>query len=204
MRELMRFLYVQRVRGFDPPAEPHFDGETKHFFEQALAKASLYLEYGSGGSTLLADKLNRPTISIEGDRFYAHAVRSALRPGSPVPIISPEMGLTGEWSTPLFGAAKKASRYVQAPYALLNGRLPDLVLIDGRYRIACALEFARRANVSSERAVMVFDDYFDRPPYQEIERTLGSPKRVGRSAIFEVGNQHIDRALVDSFSRMTL
>ncbi|QNN67126.1 hypothetical protein H9L13_10915 [Sphingomonas lutea] len=186
MRDLARFLYVQRVRGFDPPTDPHFDEDTQQFFKEALAKASLYLEYGSGGSTILADRLGVRTISVEGDRFYAKAVRSALRLNSSVRIIAPHMGITGEWSMPLFRAAQKGRRYVEAPFSCLNSACADLVLVDGRYRIACTLAAAKKASETGTVATIIVDDYRDRPQYSVLEKYLGVPKCVGRSAVFRV------------------
>ncbi|MCL6730120.1 hypothetical protein [Sphingomonas hankyongi] len=193
--ELARFFYYQRVEGFDPPTKPHFDKETSVFFEEQVAKARQYLEYGSGGSTLVADRLGVPTVSVEGDRFYAEIVRSVLRTDTLVKIVIPRIGLTGEWSTPVFKSVAKARRYIDAPFSSA-GKFPDLVLVDGRYRVACALEVARRANLGAHRSMIIFDDYFDRPQYRAAEERLGSPQRIGRAAVFHVGQQEIaDRDL---------
>ena len=51
----LKFLYAQRVRGLTPPENaPHFDPPGARRFKAELAKASAYLEFGSGGSTLAA------------------------------------------------------------------------------------------------------------------------------------------------------
>lgn len=184
--DLARFLFVQRVRGFNPPTEPHFDKQTKRFFEGKLSKSSFYLEFGAGGSTLLADRFGIPTISVEGDRYYAKAVRSALGPNTKVRIVTPDMGITGKWSMPLFGARRKGARYVEAPFAILENRFPDFVLIDGRYRIACALETARQAASRNAHTQILVDDYVERSHYHCLEQHIGKAATIGRAALFDI------------------
>jgi hypothetical protein len=198
---LAAFFFVQRVSGFTPPAAPHFDNETTAWFSERITRAKSYLEFGSGGSTVLAAKLKVPTVSVESDRFYAKAVSKALPPGTSVTFVTPPLGLTKEWGHPLFRASEKGHRYVFAPFALVNGTFPDLILVDGRYRIACALATAREANRRGATAELLLDDYDDRPHYHVLERFLGCPQRVGRSAVFSIGKVEILRDLVDRYCR---
>lgn len=194
---LLRFLHLQRVRGFDPPTSPHMDDEAAAWLEQQLRKTRLYLEYGSGGSTVLASKLAVPTISIESDRFYAAAVRSVLPAPDQVRLLVPKMGLTGEWGLPVFFRGRKGRRYVMAPFDLLDGRFPDLVFIDGRYRVAAALESARRAAQAGSSARLMLDDYAERPNYHVLEQYLGVPERIGRAALFTIGRRQIAEEIVE-------
>lgn len=55
--EAMKFLYRKRTKGFDVPDEPHFDTEATKMFVDLLKNADRYLEFGSGGSTVVAAKL---------------------------------------------------------------------------------------------------------------------------------------------------
>lgn len=184
--ELLKFLYVQRVKGFDPPGdEPFMDPEGIARFKAELAKASRYVEFGSGGTTVLADKSGIPSISVESDRFYARAVASRLN-GAVVRQIVVDLGLTSEWGAPLLNTPAKGRRYVTAPFGSTE-LFPDFILVDGRYRVACALESARRAYKAGKSAVLMFDDYTLRPHYHSVETTLGKPKTYGRTAIFKIG-----------------
>ena len=78
IRSLARFLYVQRIKGFDPPGRPVLDGASADWLAERLKAAKLYLEFGSGGSTLLANRLGVPSVTVESDRYYAAAVRKVL------------------------------------------------------------------------------------------------------------------------------
>ena len=188
------FLWIQRVKGFETPVTPHFDAPTLKRFADELGRANVYLEYGSGGSTIMADRLRKVTRTVESDRFYARAVRRGLGASSTVTIVVPDLGLTGYWGRPLFNRKAKGSRYVGAGYADPAAPMPDLVLVDGRYRVACALGVARRANRAGTHSTVLFDDYRERPEYHVIEEFLGEPERIGRSAIFRVGKQLIPDA----------
>lgn len=196
----MRFFYVQRVRGFDPPTQPHLDDETAEWLERQLRKTKLYLEFGSGGSTVLANSLSVPSISVESDRFYARAVRRGLAHPEIARIQVPRMGVTGEWGMPLFFRRSKGPRYIAAGFEAVGDPFPDFVLIDGRYRVACALESARRAQLSSAAALLLFDDYEGRPFYHAIEKYLGQPERIGRAALFSIGNTAVPENVVRRFA----
>lgn len=197
---LAKFFYLQRFKGFGPPVAPHFDEATTAWFRDRLPHCSAYLEFGSGGSTVLAGQLGIPTVSVEGDRFYAKAVRSALPASHKVTILTPDMGFTGEWGMPLRSSGEKGMKYLSAPFDHRGDKFPDLILIDGRYRVACALEIARQANLEETTSTLLFDDYINRFQYHAIEQFLGSPFMVGRSAIFDVGARIIDLAVVERYS----
>ena len=73
----------------------------------------------------------------------------------------------------------KFHTYPMVPWDLARARglAPDLVLVDGRFRAACflaSLLFARPG------AVILFDDYVDRPFYHTVE-AFGTPALHGRT-----------------------
>jgi hypothetical protein len=199
LKEKLRFLRLQRFKGFETPTEPELDPETIAFLEAELAKARLYVEYGSGGSTILADRLGTRTISVESDRWYAAAVRKGLH-GSSVTILTPNIGLTGPWGYPMlrrktWWRLRKWRRYVVAPFA--SGEVPDLIFVDGRFRVACALEAARRILELRKQATIIIDDYEGRPEYRKVEQHLGPARMVGRSGVFRVVDQTVPEVQIE-------
>lgn len=198
-KELARFLVLQRVHGFDVPIEPHLDDAAKIMFEDLLRESSGFLEFGSGGSTRLADKLGKKTLAIESDRFFARVVRSSLQEHSNVQIIDIDIGVTGPWSYPIFDRPterrlRRWSNYVQRPFDVLKTRdwFPDFVFVDGRFRQACVLQTTRSALAHGRSLKLLFDDYFNdgREHYHAVEQWLGTPERAGRAALFTVDQQH--------------
>lgn len=193
-RALAEFLYLQRVRGFEVPDAPHFDEPSAKRFAQELQSSRFYLEFGSGGSTVMADRLAKKGLSIESDPYYSAAVRRALT-NNTVELISVSIGLTREWSRPLFTRPtsrrlNRWARYSMAPFPILQerGLFPDFVLIDGRFRRACALNTARHAAVAGRPVTIMFDDYYDagRQGFHEVEHFLGQPEKVGGAALFHL------------------
>lgn len=199
-RRLAKFLFVKHIRGFTAPTDqPHLDAATLDLLRRKLRESRCYLEFGSGGSTVLADRIGVRTISVESDRQYAKVVRGTLSRHGSVEMLTPNIGITGEWGMPLFKNHRKWRRYVDAPFAKLADAFPDLVLIDGRFRVACALNTARHAHQLGVQATLIFDDYEERPFYNVVEQFIGVPQLVGRSAVFHLGRTAIDPNLIDRF-----
>jgi hypothetical protein len=83
---------------FDVPEEPYFDKESVPFFMSLIRHCRFYLEYGSGGSTIVAARLNKPFISVDTDRFFLKSIRKKIGTLSPQQrLIHADIGLTGQW-----------------------------------------------------------------------------------------------------------
>lgn len=207
LKQYAGFFYVQRIKGFVIGDEPWMDEATGTWFAERLARAASYMEFGSGGSTRLAARLGVPTISVEGDRFYARAVRAGLAEGHRVHLLDAPIGLTGPWGVPLPGKptaarVRKWRTYVDLPFAELARQqiaFPDLVLVDGRFRRACALRTAHEASLAGARTTLLIDDYYSegRDRYTDIEQYLGAPVVIGRSACFELDKPDVPQAAID-------
>ena len=192
--EAIRFHGRRMLSGITPPGdEPYFDAQGVEAFKRQLARATCYLEFGSGGSTVLVDRAGIPGTSVESDRGYAKAVRSRLR-GGKIRVIWPDIGVTGPWGRPVFRRHSTWRRYIEAPFPM--NPFPDFILIDGRFRVACALETADQAHALGVTACLMFDDYAPRTHYHVVEEYLGRPRLVGRAAFFEIGGVAIPRSAI--------
>lgn len=207
---LLKFLVLQRVKTFDVPEDPHFDAASTDYFVDRLGLARSYLEYGSGGSTRLAARLGVSGLSIESDRYYAKSVSATLPTNASISLMHVDIGMTGFWGMPIrrkptASRRLKWRKYVEAPFAM--GRLtdcPDFVLVDGRFRRACALRIALEAQRRGCDVTIMIDDYASTGrSYELVEALLGTPEMKGRSAIFEVGpstrveESDVDEAITD-------
>jgi protein O-GlcNAc transferase len=132
-------------------------------FLKHLKQAKGYFEWGCGGATLLADAT--PSLlhvsSVESDYEWAKKV-SELAPNSN--IIWVDIGATKEFGYPVEENLKQAwPRYsdiwnqTELPY--------DLVMIDGRFRVACCLAVLRNPK---KVQWILFDDFKFRPEYHVI------------------------------------
>ncbi len=186
-------LRWQTRAGFTVSDEPAFDPDTDRWFRERLETLDGYVEYGSGASTVLAARRGIRTYSMESDPRYARAVRAALPEASPVTILDANLGLTEYWGYPV--ATRRTDQrlgswlnYARQPLAeaARDSWTPALVLVDGRFRCACALAAAQAVQHAGGKAEILFDDYAGRPYYSWIEAHLGAPQMVGRAAIFTV------------------
>ncbi|MEL7012482.1 MAG: hypothetical protein AAFO72_04295 [Pseudomonadota bacterium] len=156
----------------------------------AYERANVILEYGSGGSTVMAGALpGKQVFAVENDKAWALMMREwfAQNPpngGTAVDIIWNDTGETKAWGYP-----KDTAHYLRYPqYALKvweldEFRQPDVVFVDGRFRTGCILACALRTG----RPVRVFvDDYLDRETYRAVEVFVGAPRMHGRMAEFSV------------------
>jgi len=156
----------------------------------AYRDASVVLEYGSGGSTVLAGEMpGKQVFSVESDRAWAQMMRDwfAAQPpvsGSRVDVIWSDIGPTKEWGHPKNDADwRRFAEYPLKVWELPEFLHPDVVLVDGRFRIGCALA---TCFLATRPVTLLFDDYVDRKHYHKVEDYLGQPRITGRLARFDV------------------
>jgi hypothetical protein len=151
------------------------------------------LEYGSGGSTVVAAELaNKHVTSVESDKAWWKMMMewfdaNPSKNGSTVDMIYADIGPTREWGHPKDDRAwKRFAHYPLGVWDMDDFRAPDVVLVDGRFRIGCALAAAYRIK---KQTVLLFDDYTSRKWMHAIEDFLGEPQITGRMAMFNLKPQ---------------
>jgi len=159
------------------------------------ASGRVILEYGSGGSTLLAaGQPGKFVISVESDRQWAiNLQRDIDRADLPSPAIvyHVDIGETGSWGRPVNDRSwQRFHRYPVAVWDEPFFRHPDVVLIDGRFRPAC---FATLCMRIARPTTVLFDDYVNRPLYHSVERFAAPTQTIGRMAVFELAPGMISR-----------
>jgi hypothetical protein len=177
------------------------------FFKNSLKQSNCYLEFGCGGSTVYAsnEAKVRHILSVDTSLEWISQVLKEVRASNGnLHLVHIDLGEVGDWGTPK--STEKYGefwKYTVAPWKKASELqlVPDTVLIDGRFRVACFLYSLLVARVGT---TLIFDDYFDRPEYFVVERFCRVEQKVGRSAIF-VASQHFNTAdLVSEYARYTL
>ncbi len=188
-------LYMQRVVGFPVPSAPHFDEASTPFFIDRLQAARSYLEFGSGGSTFLAASLGKDFVTVESDRYFLGSVERKIHSSGSIldssrqRLLHVDIGLTEAWGVPVLRKPTPARvarwrRYFTAPWEEMPaGFAPDLILVDGRFRVACTLEATHRLLDRTDWTIL-FDDYAGRPHYRVVEEFLELREMIGRMAVF--------------------
>jgi hypothetical protein len=115
------------------------------------------------------------------------------------------IGLTQDWGMPVFTKptrrrVRRWEDYSKAPWRYFRaiGQQPDLILVDGRFRVACVLESLLSLSPLSRTQVLL-DDYVGRPEYAVVER-FADLQLAGRMAILRP-RKLIDRIQVRQLVR---
>jgi hypothetical protein len=148
-------------------------------FERVLASGRRhYAEFGTGGSTLLASRAGFETlVGVESDPEWARKVREdpAIAPlvaAGRASILHADIGPVGAWGSPVDrGMAERWPRYLATMWAEWDrrGLFPDLVLVDGRFRVACCLSVALLAAAARQAPLVLLHDVQDaRPAYRRV------------------------------------
>lgn len=153
----------------------------------AYRAASVILEYGSGGSTVLASDMGKTVFSVESDKGWLAQMQlwfDGQKPKGRVVLHHGDIGPTGKWGMPKAPRSfRNWPRYALSVWERPDFEQPDVILVDGRFRPACLMATAFR----TRRPVRVFfDDYAGRPSYHAVEEMFRPVALHGRMAEFHL------------------
>ena len=153
-----------------------------------FSAAEAILEYGSGGTTVLAAELPGKTVlSVESDVKWLRKMRGYFEANPPLAKLTlhhGKIGRTKAWGQPMDDQhLRKWPGYALGIWDQPEFVHPDVVLIDGRFRAACFLTTLFRIK---RPVTVLWDDYIDRPSYHEVESLAKPVEMIGRMARFEV------------------
>lgn len=170
-----------------------------------IDSSSNYLEFGSGESTIYASK--SPTIktidSVESSQKY---IEDNLKPNADIVMALSanklrfhiiDIGETITWGYP----KDKSKKHLWPNYSLSvfsENRNYDLVLVDGRFRIACALNCILS---TPDNCTIIIHDFWNRPQYHVVLRYLEVKDRVDTLGVFSK-RSNIDLQKVQSLIKI--
>lgn len=159
--------------------------------------SGVILEYGSGGSSVLALKANvkNQLYSCETDSLWLARLSSFLTEEGLSARFHPlhcDVGPTKEWGYPDFDQADfthdRGTQFLMAawkPWIMFKDQKinPKFVLIDGRWRVPSFLA----AVINCQAPIKIlFDDYLERKQYHVVESIQVPSRMIGRAALFEI------------------
>ena len=133
---------------------------------QAVLRCSTrYLEFGIGGSTFLATQLVKGSIlAIESDLAWIENTRAACEKlGRPVGLTfnhadigqTRDLGYPAQYPSQMRNDPRWA-RYHDQVWSIPDASRSDSVLVDGRFRVACALQTLLHCG---DRTIIMVHDY---------------------------------------------
>jgi hypothetical protein len=167
--------------------EPNLPPKEREFFEDSLGRAHHYLEFGGGSSTLLALSLGVKEVTTIDTDSSLIALISRLAPSMAADneqVFTPirlRARAIGAWGYPLGKGSTDVSKQIRKALARVSP--PDVVLIDGRYRLASFLAVIQTLR---RPLTVLFDDYTSREAYWRAEEVVRPSQIVGRIAVFSV------------------
>ena len=169
-----------------------FDGED-YLFKKYLINCDYYFEYGVGASTRwVLENTKSKIISVDTDEKWINSIDFCDK-GSRVKLNWINLGDLGNWGRPKSYVYR--DRFIDYISNVWNfNEKADVILIDGRFRVACFLYSLINAKINS---LIIFDDYNNRPYYHIIEEVVPIYKICGRQAVFRVP-ENINRSLAEN------
>lgn len=147
--------------------EPFFSPNDKKMFYNYLDNASIYCEFGCGGSTYQASIRDniKNIFSIESDKQWIDILKQKIS-SDKVNFMYNEMDTVPDtWGYPGINATDTQKKDYSSQLLNLDNNIInkiDLILIDGRFRVACCLKCYK---LISDNCLIIFDDFLDREHY---------------------------------------
>ncbi len=175
------------------------EGETA-LFAAFLKCARRYVEFGCGGSTVLACELVKEfVISVDSSADWLGQVRRACS-GKPVQptLLHVDIGPIREWGYPVgSGSIEKWPDYHNNIWQITNSGKGDFYFIDGRFRVACFLQTLLRC---PDDALIAMHDYRSRSQYFGVERFSRPVAESGDLTVFQKSAGVSTKELVEALS----
>ena len=177
-----------------------FDGDDT-LFKNLISQVKIYFEYGCGKSTeYMYKKSNASIFSVDTSKEWAAKTLNLSKDSNHLRLNVKwiDVGDVADWGYPT--SFKKKQNFVKYANWFWSFRLkPDLVVIDGRFRVLCFLTSIKFAPIGTK---IIFDDYTNRPFYHIAEEFLKIKDICGRQALFEVNEgskKLIDESVILEF-----
>lgn len=132
-------------------------------FTSFLTDNTTFFEFGSGCTSIIAKYYAKKTYAVEGNKeWYEKGIKNGLKDIIIFKDLKPD-GIGSLWSSPGKNSTLEDwKNYFQSYNKEYNA---DIILIDGRFRVACALDIFNKINGDT---IILIHEYF-RPQYLIIE-----------------------------------
>ncbi len=178
----------------------------KKFLIENVSGSKSYLEFGSGGSTFLVlTQTGVPlVVSVESDMCWLNHLRkwdyiSGNEQNMRLHFLHVNIGKTGDWGVPTEMDKKDLfPDYSVAPFVTHAKTKFDTVFIDGRFRVACALQTILN---SAPGTKILMHDYTFRPNYHIILQFLDIVDVVDTMALFKIKTDVSKKDVLDMYNK---
>ena len=163
---------------------PRMSAEEAALFVSFVKNSRDYVEFGTGGSTVLASKHVKNSIfSVDSSQEWLDQVSRACDSSQTKPQLRfVDVGPIGDWGFPTDGSAKpRWPDYHSAIWKVKQSSDADLYLVDGRFRVAC---FAQTVLHCKPNAIIGIHDFSSRPAYHCVREIAQEIATAGDMSFF--------------------
>lgn len=168
------------------PEMPHMTENETILFERYVKQATHYFEFGSGGSSKLVARNNTTVYGVESDKNWINIL--CKETGQRCKVSWVDIGPTKEWGYPVDNTYKdKFPLYSEA--ILQHQNSFDLILVDGRFRVACTLNAIIHTLTVQRQINQTFifiHDFWDRPNYHSVLEFLDIVDKADTAGVFKL------------------
>ena len=159
-------------------------------FSYLMKPENIYFEFGSGGSTNLASYYKVKTYSVESDAKWHEKLKNN---GIIANYITIDLKVNGLGYPGNETNIKDWKKYIQAYKIEYNA---DIILIDGRFRVACALDIFPKIRNDT---IVLIHDYGPRKQYHILEKFYLKLKSYDNLSLF-IKNSKVNFIPVDIYN----
>ena len=158
-----------------------FDGDD-YLFKKYIKNCYVYFEYGVGKSTnYVIENTKAKIVAVDSDKTWIERIDISKREKD-IKLNWIDLGELEDWGRPkTYSHRKNFIDYISAVWRFKT--IADVILIDGRFRVACFLYCLLK---SKEGSIIIFDDYTNRSYYHVVEDIIPIFDLCGRQAVFQV------------------
>ena len=181
-----------------------FEGYDSSLFQEVVGSCKVYGEFGMGQSTKwVYYNTQVPIISAETNKIWMNLIVSKLSDSNRFKLKWIDLGeiYDGYGRPSSYNHRDRFESFFQSIWS--EEKKPDVVLIDGRFRVAC---FFTALLIADHGTIIIFDDYTFRPYYHIVEEALKPYAICGRQAFFKVPekiNQEEIKKYIQDFKYVT-
>ena len=170
--------------------QPEMSLHEQELWKKHLSRARHYAEYGSGGSTVVADTFPNleSILSIESDPDFAAKIRK-MAPRADIRAI--DVGTIASYGHPL-DESKKDN---WTTYSAQDLGTPDLILVDGRWRVACICHVLR----TYPTAILLVHDFAHRTDYHPVLQFADIVESVDSLVVLQRKSDASDQEIDDLY-----
>lgn len=154
----------------------------QNIFLKYIQRCTKYFEFGSGGSTRYASWCGKNTVSVESDLYFHQKLQRELG-NKDIEYRTIDLKTRNKLGYPGYGTT--IEDWIKYSRAYQKSDNADLILIDGRFRVACALNIFDKI---SDSAFVVIDDYITRKQYHKVEEFYEMLEHGHQLAVFQKRN----------------